>query len=66
MMLALAAVREKNKEVARIQLEDLVAEFPENPLFSSELANLNLPPPRQFPGRSEQRSVSVGQNHSSQ
>ena len=33
MMLALAAVREKSKEVARIQLEDLVAEFPETRCF---------------------------------
>ena len=39
-MLALAALREKNTEVARSQLSDLVAEFPQNPLFSSELAKL--------------------------
>ncbi len=43
-MLALAALREKKTEVARKQLQDLVAEFPENPLFASELAKLNVPP----------------------
>lgn len=45
-MLALAALREKKPEVARIQLKQLVAEFPENPLFVSELAKLDsLPAP---------------------
>ena len=39
-MLALAALREKRTELARAQLVDLVAEFPENPLFASELAKL--------------------------
>ena len=39
-MLALAALREKKPEVARAQLSELVAEFPENPLFASELAKL--------------------------
>ena len=43
-MLALAALREKKPEVARIQLTELVAEFPENPLFASELAKLDVPP----------------------
>jgi len=43
-LLALAALREKNTEVARTQLQELVAEFPENPLFASELAKLNAPP----------------------
>jgi len=43
-LLALAALREKKTEVARKQLQDLVAEFPENPLFASELAKLNVPP----------------------
>jgi hypothetical protein len=43
-MLALAALREKKKEVARIQLADLVAEFPENPFFAGELAKLDVPP----------------------
>jgi predicted Zn-dependent protease len=40
-MLALAALREKKTEVARIQLTELVAEFPENPLFFRELAKLD-------------------------
>ena len=44
-LLALAALREKQPEVARIQLSELVAEFPENPLFASELAKLDVPPP---------------------
>ena len=43
-MLALAALREKKPEVARIQLNELVAEFPENPLFSSELTKLRISP----------------------
>jgi hypothetical protein len=41
-LLALAALREKKIEVARSQLKDLVAEFPENPLFAGELAKLNV------------------------
>jgi hypothetical protein len=40
-LLAMAALREKEREVARIQLKELVAEFPENPLFARELAKLN-------------------------
>jgi hypothetical protein len=43
-MLALAAQREKKPEVARAQLQELVAEFPENPLFARELSKLNVPP----------------------
>ena len=43
-MLALAALREKKPEVARTQLSELVAEFPENPLFASELAKLKASP----------------------
>lgn len=43
-LLALAALREKKTEVARTQLAELVAEFPENPLFASELAKLDVPP----------------------
>jgi hypothetical protein len=43
-LLALAALREKKTDVARAQLTDLVAEFPENPLFVSELAKLNVSP----------------------
>ena len=41
-MLALAALREKKTEVARAQLSELVMEFPENPLFASELAKLKV------------------------
>jgi hypothetical protein len=44
-LLALAALREKNTEEARTQLGELVAEFPENPLFASELAKLNASAP---------------------
>jgi hypothetical protein len=40
-LLALAALREKKTGVARIQLTELVAEFPENPLFAEELARLD-------------------------
>jgi hypothetical protein len=38
--LALAALREKQPELARAQLEALVAEFPQNSLFQRELALL--------------------------
>jgi hypothetical protein len=48
-LLALAALREKKTEVARTQLAELVAEFPENPLFASELAKLNVPPAATIP-----------------
>jgi hypothetical protein len=40
LMLALAAMREKNPDLARLNLGKLVAEFPENPLFASELAKI--------------------------
>lgn len=43
-LLAMAALREKNPEVARTQLKELVAEFPGNKLFASELAKLSVPP----------------------
>jgi hypothetical protein len=43
-LLALAALREKKTDVARAQLTDLVAEFPKNPLFASELARLQVSP----------------------
>ena len=43
-MLALAALREKKPELARMQLNELVAEFPENPLFAGELAKLKVSP----------------------
>lgn len=44
-MLALAALREKKTEIARAQLQELVVEFPENPLFASELAKLKMAAP---------------------
>ena len=50
-MLALAALREKNLEVARMQLSELVAEFPENPLFASELGKLTDSPAAVLPPR---------------
>jgi predicted Zn-dependent protease len=43
-LLALAARREKKTEVARKQLTELVAEFPENPLFANELAKVGASP----------------------
>jgi len=46
-MLALAALREKKLELARTQLKELVAEFPENPLFARELTQLEALPPKQ-------------------
>ena len=48
-LLALVALREKKTEVARTQLKELVAEFPENPLFASELAKLNASPAAAIP-----------------
>jgi hypothetical protein len=38
LMLALAELREKQPDLARAQLEQLAAEFPDNPLFRAELA----------------------------
>jgi hypothetical protein len=43
-LLALTALREKKPEVARTEFTELVAEFPENPLFARELAKLNVFP----------------------
>ena len=43
-ILALAALREKKTALARVQLMELVAEFPRNSLFVSELAKLDAPP----------------------
>jgi hypothetical protein len=40
LMLALAALREKNPDLARQQLQELATEFPENPLFAKELAKM--------------------------
>jgi tetratricopeptide (TPR) repeat protein len=39
-LLALAALREKNLDVARTQLKELVAGFPENPLYANELSKI--------------------------
>jgi len=41
-LLAMVALREKKPEVARAQLGELVAEFPGNPLFATELAKVQL------------------------
>jgi hypothetical protein len=51
-LLALAALREKKPEIARAQLKELVAEFPENPLFASELAKLKVSPAAAIPPQS--------------
>jgi hypothetical protein len=40
LMLALAALREKDPDLARLQLQELTTEFPENPLFAKELAKI--------------------------
>jgi hypothetical protein len=48
-LLALAALREKKPDVARTQLKELVAEFPQNPLFASELAKLKAISPAPQP-----------------
>jgi hypothetical protein len=42
LMLALAALREKQYDLARTQLEQLAAEFPDNPKFTRELSKLNV------------------------
>jgi len=44
-MLALVALRQKQPELARGLLEDLVSEFPENPLYAHELALLKKSAP---------------------
>jgi hypothetical protein len=41
--LALASMREKQEDVARILLRDLATQFPENPLFRAELVRLAVP-----------------------
>jgi predicted Zn-dependent protease len=43
-ILAMAALREKKIALARTQLMELVAEFPQNPLFVRELAKLDASP----------------------
>jgi tetratricopeptide (TPR) repeat protein len=40
LMLALAAMRENQKDLARDLMQQLAAEFPDNPLFAKELAKL--------------------------
>jgi hypothetical protein len=42
-LLALAALREKRLDVARTELAELVAEFPNNPLFARELSRWSTP-----------------------
>jgi hypothetical protein len=42
LMLALAALRERNAKLAQQQLQELVMEFPENPLFAAELAKITV------------------------
>jgi tetratricopeptide (TPR) repeat protein len=51
-LLALVALREKRTEVARTQFKELVAEFPENPLFASELTKLEVSPAAAIPPNS--------------
>jgi tetratricopeptide (TPR) repeat protein len=41
MLLGLVALRERQDEVAREEFTDLAGEFPENPIFASELERLN-------------------------
>ena len=41
LLLALAALREKQPEVARMQLQQLATQFPDNPLFARELRKVN-------------------------
>lgn len=43
-LLALAALREKQSSLARAQFEELAAEFPQNPVFARELGLLNKAP----------------------
>lgn len=42
LLLALAALREKQPDVARTELAELAAQFPDNPLFARELRKVNL------------------------
>jgi len=41
MLLALAAMREKQTDLARTEFQKLAAEFPDNPLYAKELAKVN-------------------------
>ncbi len=56
-LLGLAALREKKPELARVQLMQLVAEFPQNPLFASELAKLGTAPGAAVPSDSAWRNA---------
>jgi hypothetical protein len=47
-LLVLAALREKQTEIARTQLTELVQQFPQNPLFTCELAKLSASPCHAF------------------
>ena len=44
MMLALASLKQKNPDAARTHFTELAAEFPDNPLFASELSKLGGAP----------------------
>jgi len=48
-LLAMAALRDKKASLARIQLRELVSEFPQNPLFVSELDKLDASPDAPVP-----------------
>jgi hypothetical protein len=61
MILALAALCEKKPEVARTQLHELVVEFPENPVFASEMVNLEVPSLIVSPQRSALLTISRSQ-----
>ena len=50
-LLAMAALREKKPELARRQLNELVAEFPENRLFANELVKLKVSPAVVLPSK---------------
>lgn len=49
LMLALAELRERNPSMAREHLAELVAEFPDNPLFAHELSKLSASPAQPHP-----------------
>jgi hypothetical protein len=56
-LLAMAALREKKIALARTHLVELVAEFPQNPLFASELAKLDA-----FPDAANSSAARMGSN----
>ena len=64
-LLALAALRQKKPEVARVQLMDLVAEFPQNPLLPESSPNLRpLLTPQSHLNSSAARVVPAGMEKS--